>query len=130
MLPAEHRLRSSALFARTVKRGVKKGSRTVVVYVDTDAVAHAERSALITEASTGGPRVGVIVSKAVGNAVARHRVSRLLRHAATEVLGQPGAVIVIRALPASAEATYGEISKDISSCVRRALAQRRAGGGS
>jgi len=67
-------------------------------------------------------RVGLIVSKAVGNAVTRNRVKRRLRHlAATEVAGTPAGVdVVIRALPAAAdeEATLGA---DLSGAWTRAL---------
>lgn len=73
------------------------------------------------------PRVGLVVSKAVGNAVARHGVSRQLRHAAREALTElegecaPGTTIVLRALPPSSSATHQEIKKDVHSCIRRAL---------
>ncbi|KAB1502807.1 ribonuclease P protein component [Corynebacterium sp. 320] len=116
MLPPQHRLRSTAAFGRTVKKGRKKGSATVVAYtlVDKSSVA-----------SVGGPRVGLIVSKAVGNAVARHHTSRLLRHASAEALQSldipTGAHIVLRALPASGSATYQEIKADVYSCIRRSL---------
>ena len=33
MLAPEHRLRSSALFSAVVKKGARKGSRTVVVHL-------------------------------------------------------------------------------------------------
>lgn len=94
----------------------------------------------IPEPGTAGPRIGLVVSKAVGNAVTRHRVSRLLRHCAAHCIGSrpipqsasthqavepvsipPGVSIVIRALPASAHATTEELLKDVHSCIRRAL---------
>jgi ribonuclease P protein component len=36
----------------------------------------------------GGPRVGLIVNKAVGSAVVRHRVSRRLRHVCARVFAE------------------------------------------
>ena len=124
-----------------MKRGKKKGSRTVVVHVylgNARAEAHAaSQGGALPEAATAGPRVGLVVSKAVGNAVTRHRVSRLVRHCAAYCIGsrpapsefrdcEPleipvGASIVIRALPASAHATTEELLKDVHSCIRRAL---------
>ncbi|TQL66329.1 ribonuclease P protein component [Nocardioides albertanoniae] len=70
-----------------------------------------------------GPQVGFVVSKAVGPAVVRNRVKRRLRHQARESLsGLPGsAVLVVRALPASADAGYDELGADLRSCLERVL---------
>lgn len=66
-------------------------------------------------------RAGFVVSKAVGNAVIRNRVKRRLRHLAREqITSLPGsAVLVVRALPASAEATYDELAGDLSAALAR-----------
>lgn len=63
------------------------------------------------------PRVGFVVSKAVGPAVTRNRVKRRLRHIAREQISSlPGsAVLVIRALPAAADASYAELATDFAS---------------
>ena len=58
-------------------------------------------------------QVGFTVSKAVGNAVTRNRVKRRLRHLTREHLPAleelPGrAALVVRALPAAAEASYAD----------------------
>ena len=120
MLPSKHRLRSSAAFGLTVKRGRKKGSKSVVVYV-----YEPHTPPLIT---TGGPRVGLVVSKGVGNSVVRHNVARTIRAAMRNVLADPAGVelkethnIVIRALPHSAQASTREVEKDVRSCLRRIL---------
>jgi ribonuclease P protein component len=75
-------------------------------------------------AEEGPIRVGLVVSKAVGNAVVRNRVKRRLRHLAREQLcALPGSVVlVVRALPASADASYDELAVDLSRCLRRVLA--------
>ncbi len=56
-------------------------------------------------------RVGMVVSKAVGNAVTRNRVKRRLRHLAVAQLSRTpsGTDVVVRALPpaASPSATLG-----------------------
>jgi ribonuclease P protein component len=70
------------------------------------------------------PRVGFVVSKAVGNAVTRNRVQRRLRHLAREHLASlPGsAVLVVRALPPSATASYAELGADLDRCLGRVRA--------
>jgi ribonuclease P protein component len=67
--------------------------------------------------------VGLVVSKAVGNAVQRNLVKRRLRHLAREHVSLlPGdAVLVVRALPAAAGASYDVLGQDLASCVERAL---------
>lgn len=55
----------------------------------------------------GVTRVGFVVSKAVGDAVTRNRVKRVLRHAMAELLPAlgDGHDVVVRALPAAGTAT-------------------------
>jgi ribonuclease P protein component len=66
-------------------------------------------------------RVGFVVSKAVGPAVTRNRVKRRLRHLAREqVFSLPGsAVLVVRALPAAADASYDELGRDLAAALER-----------
>jgi ribonuclease P protein component len=78
---------------------------------------------LVTDGE-GPPLVGFVVSKAVGNAVIRNRVKRRLRHLARErIASLPGsAVLVVRALPPAAQATYGELRSDLDRCLDRVQA--------
>jgi ribonuclease P protein component len=79
---------------------------------------HANR----TDARAGlPPRVGFVVSKAVGNAVVRNRTKRRLRASvATKLSGIPaGLDLVVRANPAAAHATYDELD----SALERQLAR-------
>jgi ribonuclease P protein component len=75
------------------------------------------------------PRVGFVVSKAVGNSVVRHRVSRRLRHVFRDRLGtvRPGCTLVVRALPAAAAAASADLGTDLDSALRK-LRLRRADG--
>lgn len=68
------------------------------------------------------PRVGFVVSRAVGNAVTRNRVRRRLRHLARPLVATtpPGSLVVVRALPASAEQPQ-RLAGDLSAAWRRAV---------
>ena len=127
MLAPQHRLRSTALFGQTIRNGRKKGSRTVVVHVLAGGSRAEELPLPLQEGATAGPRMGLVVSKAVGNAVTRHNTSRKLRHAFRAVMEEDsldfpvGTTVVIRALPKSATASFEELVGDVRSCIRRAL---------
>lgn len=100
-----------------VRKGARKGRRTIVVH------AHVDSSMI----RVGGPRFGLIVSKAVGDSVTRHRVSRRLRHIAADVVGEldPEFMVVIRANPASATATHDELASDLRSALEAASSRAR-----
>lgn len=61
-------------FSRAYRRGKNIVHPQVVVYVNKNRVGHT--------------RVGITASKKVGNAVARNRARRVLRHALAEVLSK------------------------------------------
>jgi ribonuclease P protein component len=120
MLPAAARLRRSSEFGDVVGRGRRSRGRRLMVY----AVRSAARG---SDAQVG---VGLIVSKKVGTAVVRHRVSRQLRALMRERLGSivPGARIVIRAFPAAAGASSLRLGRDLDAALYRAGALRETGG--
>lgn len=69
----------------------------------------------------GGPRFGLIVSKAVGSSVVRHRVARRLRHVCAEIRDEvpADADIVIRALPGAAVADSAELRRQLRGGLRK-----------
>ncbi|BBG05624.1 hypothetical protein PSA01_29040 [Pseudonocardia saturnea] len=73
------------------------------------------------------PRAGFVVSKAVGNSVVRHRVTRRLRHLVADRLGTlpAGTALVVRALPPAGTATSAELGADLDSALRSASRPRR-----
>ena len=121
MLPAQHKLTSPTQFRRTMKGSRRAGTRTVVVHARDNAGTDKAADIAAT-----GPRFGLIVSKAVGNAVVRHRTSRRLRHVCMSLMrdGVKGTMlpanvdIVIRALPASGDATSERLERDIRKALR------------
>ena len=112
MLPTAHRLREPELFRETIRRGRRSGSGTLVVHWS----AREGRSA-------GPSLVGLVVSKAVGNAVTRNLVKRRLRHLTREQLDAlPGSgVLVVRALPAAGQAAFPELQRDLERCLERVI---------
>lgn len=119
MLPAAHRLTDSTSFRRVLRRGRRRAARTLVV------------SVLLDEDSGAGQapsRAGLVVSKAVGGAVARTQVKRRLRHLLASRLTAlpPGTEIVLRALPPAAGATSAELGADLDRCLHRLVGTGRA----
>ncbi|WP_153021778.1 ribonuclease P protein component [Luteimicrobium xylanilyticum] len=113
MLPAAHRLRRPQEFSATVRTGVRAGRSTLVVH-------------LAPARGAGPAKVGFVVSKAVGNAVNRNLVKRRLRAASLRDLGMlpAGSSVVVRALPASAGATFDALADDLDGALRSALRKR------
>ena len=72
-------------------------------------------------------RAGFVVSKAVGNAVIRNKVRRRLRHLVRALLPDlpAGALLVVRALPAAADASYATLGNDLEAALVAARAPRR-----
>ena len=116
MLPARHRLRESADFSVAV-RGPRAGTRLIVVHANT------------TDARAGlPPRVGFVVSKAVGGAVVRNRTKRVLRHLMTArtALLPEGADIVVRANPAAAGVDAATLAADLDRALPTVLRRLKA----
>jgi len=111
VLPAAARLRRSEDFRAVMRRGAKAGRRRLVVHALTTDPSDAAEAA----------RAGFVVSKAVGNSVVRHRVSRRLRHLISDRIGTlpPGSSLVIRALPPAADASSAELGSDLDASLRR-----------
>ena len=116
MLPAGHRLRASSDFAATFRgpRGARAGSTLIVVHAN-QADARAGQP----------PRVGFVVSKAVGGAVVRNRTKRRLRALmAARVTSLPaGTDLVIRANPVAAQADSASLAADLDSLLARVAAK-------
>lgn len=106
----------SSEFGATVNQGVRA--------VQPDLVVHTLRH----DVDDDGPRIGLVVSRSVGNAVERHRVARRLRHVARNVIDdlQPTDRVVIRALPGSRSAVSARLEQELRTALGRALAKSGA----
>ncbi|SFO15185.1 ribonuclease P protein component [Pseudonocardia ammonioxydans] len=122
MLPARARLTRRPEFASTIRRGRRAGRSRLVVHLDLT------RPGGVPEHVS--PRAGFVVSKAVGNAVVRHRVTRRLRHLVADRLETlpPGAALVVRALPPAGTASSAELGADLDSALRAARRPRNRNG--
>ena len=116
MLAAAQRMRRSADFAATIRGGRRAGRGTVVVHLLLEEPARASTA-----------RAGFVVSKAVGNAVVRNKVRRRLRHLVRPLLGDlpAGSMLVVRALPPSAQASFATLGADLEAALAAARRPRR-----
>ena len=104
-------------FGRAVRAGRRAGRPTLV--------AHLAASPQDVRRPQADPaRVGLVVSKAVGNAVVRNQVSRRLRHQMQTRVERlaPGSLLVLRAQPAAAGATSADLAADLDRVLDRLLA--------
>lgn len=119
MLSAQHRLRDSADFASTVRgrTSVRSGSQLLVVHIN-----------LTDSRAAQPPRVGLVVSKAVGGAVVRNRTKRRLRHAMRDRVGRLplGLDVVVRANPPAAEADQTRLGAELDRLLSGCLAKVHA----
>lgn len=108
MLPAHARLRRREDFTTVLRSGSRAGRSTLVVHATLGAVTTepADGRDIASQTNEAGStensvRAGFVVSKAVGNAVVRHRVTRQLRHLLKDrlTLLPAGSQVVVRALP-------------------------------
>lgn len=115
MLPEPYRLRRRSDFSDAVRRGRRQGRRDLVVHA-----LQREHPDFVVN-GIDGPRFGLVVSKAVGPAVIRHRVARRLRHICVELVESipEGTDVVLRALPGAATAESRDLERQVRSGLRR-----------
>ncbi len=120
MLPAGHRLRASSDFAAAFRgpRGARAGSTLIVVHAN-----QADTRAGLP------PRVGFVVSKAVGGAVVRNRTKRRLRALMAARLGAlpAGVDLVIRANSVAAQANSALLGAELDTLLARVSAKLTVG---
>jgi ribonuclease P protein component len=111
VLARPNRLTRGADYKAVVRRGRRCAGAHAIAYV---ATSGEDRAA----------RFGFIVSKQVGPAVVRNTVRRRLKAICAEALPavQPGSDIVLRALPASAGASFQDLRSDVQRCLARRAA--------
>jgi ribonuclease P protein component len=118
VLPPANRLRRSADFAETLRLGERTRRGHLVVALNRGPTV-AEPAAV--------PRVGLIVGKAVGGSVVRHRLSRRLRaHLAARLdVLPPGSATVVRALAGAETDSFRRLGADIDAALNRLCPEAR-----
>jgi ribonuclease P protein component len=113
VLSSSNRLTAADEFRQTVRRGRRSGGPLMVVHLVVPNV---------DKATSEPSRVGFVVAKSVGPAVTRNRVKRRLRHLMRERIDQlpGGSLLVVRALPDSASASFGDLAGALDRCLGRA----------
>jgi len=112
-------MRSPEEFKRTMRSGRRAGGATLSGHLLLTAVAVPEDTK---------PKVGLVVSRAVGSAVVRNRVKRRLRELMRgRVAALPGgSLLVLRAHPAAAGARQADLAADLDLVLER-LQRRQVG---
>lgn len=103
----QFRLKKRAAFAYVYRKGEKASARDLL---------------LLSAKSKEGLKIGLSVSKKVGNAVTRNRVKRLLREAIRPLADRidDGFMYVIVAYPSIAEKDFFSVSKSVEQAFSRA----------
>ena len=116
MLPAEHRLRRATDFSEVVRRGRRASRPLLTVHL-----------LLAADAPVQPTRAGLVVSKAVGGSVVRHRTARRLRHLLRDRLAAlpAGARLVVRAAPSAGDAPSDALGNDLDGALAAAVRPRR-----
>lgn len=110
-MPAwQHRVTRGDDYRRTVRTGRRVGGAFCIIHA-------------VFRAPETPARFGFIVSKAVGNAVTRNLVRRRLKTIAQRALhaGFGDYDIVIRVLPAAAEASFADLEQEVERSLTRAM---------
>src|ERR1700689_4965644 len=112
-------MRSPEEFKRTLRAGRRAGSTVVAAHLL--LAAGPGRSGQVQNDTA--PKVGLIVSRAVGSAVVRNRVKRQLRELMRRrVASLPGGcLLVLRAHPAAAGARQADLAADLDLVLGRLL---------
>lgn len=103
MLPNSARIKSSSDFARVTKSGRRTTTDSLIAYL---LLNQSNSGSNLNHKKDDIPKLGLIISKSVGNSVVRHRIARQIRHASFNYLSllPTGSLLVIRAMKRSNDA--------------------------
>ncbi|MEO8189301.1 MAG: ribonuclease P protein component [Acidobacteriota bacterium] len=105
-LSRDDRLRKRTEFEECYSSGVRVSGRHFLVF-------------LLARPGAERPRLGISVSKRVGDAVTRNRVKRRIRELFRRQRPARAVELVVNARPSSASAEFQDLERDYSDCLRR-----------
>lgn len=105
-LSRDDRLRKRTEFEECYSSGVRVSGRHFLVF-------------LLARSGAERPRLGISVSRRVGDAVTRNRVKRRIRELFRRHRPARAVELVVNARPSSAAADFQELERDYSDCLRR-----------
>jgi len=115
-LPRSHRIQKRRDFLRAYEGGDKTFGRFVVVFTIANDLGH--------------PRLGVTVTRKLGNATARNRAKRWVKETfrtrRAAVVGDVSVDFVVNVKPVAREAAFSVFSSDVVRTLRRAAKARTA----
>ena len=108
-------LKKNNEFQRVYRKGTSQANRYLVMYVLENKDRHMEN------------RLGISVSKKVGNSVVRHRITRLIRESyrLNETSFHQGVDIVVVVRPSAKDRSYQEIESALMHLAGRTKVLRR-----
>ena len=108
-------LKKNSEFQKVYRKGTSQANRYLVMYVLENKDRHMEN------------RLGISVSKKVGNSVVRHRITRLIRESyrLNETSFRQGVDIVVVARPSAKDRSYQEIESALMHLAGRTKVLRR-----
>jgi len=109
VLPNSARIKSSSDFARVTKSGRRTTTDSLIAYLllnQSNSGSSPISNSNSNSKNDDNPKLGLIISKSVGNSVVRHRIARQIRHASFNYLSllPTDSLLVIRAMKRSNDA--------------------------
>ena len=106
----DDRLRKRTEFEECYVSGVRVSGRHLLLF-------------LLSRPDAARPRIGISVSRRVGDAVTRNRVKRRIRELFRRKRPSQAVEVVVNARPSAGSAAFCELERDYADCLRRGVSR-------